>query len=58
MYVDRDEWLTIEGSARYLNLSAGTVRKYVRFGRLPACRDRRVFKIKRSDLDLFLKKQK
>ena len=50
-----EEWLTIEESAKYLKLAEITIRKYVKNGKLPSYRHGRIIRLKRSDLDGFLK---
>ena len=50
-----DEWLTIEESAKHLKLSVPGIRKYIKQGKLLAYRQGRIIRLKKSDLDAFLK---
>jgi len=49
-----EEWMTIEESAKYLKMSVGGIRKYVKNGKLPSYRQGRIVRLKRSDLNAFL----
>jgi len=49
------EWLTIKEAADYLKLSVPAIRKYIRLGKLPYYRQGRIVRIKKQDLDNFLK---
>ena len=51
-----DEWLTIAEAAKYLKLSIPSIRIYVKSGKLQSYRNGHVIRIKRIDLDAFLKK--
>jgi excisionase family DNA binding protein len=51
-----DEWLTIAEAANYLKLSTQSIRNYLKDKKLPAYRNGRVIRIKRTDLDAFFKK--
>jgi excisionase family DNA binding protein len=53
--MERDEWLTIEEAAKYLKLSIPAIRKYISNGKLKHYRNGRIIRIKKSDLDSFLK---
>jgi excisionase family DNA binding protein len=44
-------WLTLDEASTYTGLSAFLLRKLIRAGRLLALRDRKLWKIHRSDLD-------
>jgi excisionase family DNA binding protein len=49
-----DAYLSITKAARLTDVAPGTVRTWIRRGRLPAKRAGRVFRIGRSDLEAFL----
>jgi len=53
--MERDEWLTIEEAGNYLKLSIPAIRKYIGNGKLKHYRNGRIIRIKKSDLDSFLK---
>jgi excisionase family DNA binding protein len=53
--MENDEWLTIEEAANYLKLSVPAIRKYIGSGRLKHYRNGRIIRLKKSDLDSFLK---
>lgn len=50
-----DEWLTIKEAAERLKLSVAVIRKYIRLGKLPHYRQGRIVRLKRSDVDNFLR---
>jgi excisionase family DNA binding protein len=49
-----EDWLTIEEAAKYLKMSVGGIRKYLKNGKLPSYRQGRIIRLKTSDLDSFL----
>lgn len=49
-----DAYLSITKAARLADVAPGTIRRWIRLGRLPAKRAGRVFRVGRADLDLFL----
>ena len=51
-----DEWFTIPEAAQYLKLSVPSIRNYIKSNRLPSYRNGQVIRLKRTDLDAFLKK--
>ena len=51
-----DEWLTIAESAKYLKVSVPSIRIYVKSDKLPSYRNGHLIRLKRIDLDAFLKK--
>ncbi len=53
--MENNEWLTIKEAAGYLKLSVPAIRKYIRLGKLPHYRQGRIVRLKRRDLDNFLK---
>jgi len=55
-FMTTDEWLTIAEAANYLKLSTQSIRNYLKDKKLPAYRNGRVIRIKRTDLDAFFKK--
>ena len=55
-FMTTDEWLTIAEAAKYLKLSTQSIRNYLKDKKMPAYRNGRVIRIKRTDLDAFFKK--
>jgi excisionase family DNA binding protein len=53
--MDDNEWLTIKEAAKHLKLSVAGIRKYIRLGKLPHYRQGRVVRLKKSDIDNFLR---
>jgi excisionase family DNA binding protein len=51
-----DEMLTIAEAAKYLKVSVPSIRNFLKDGRLPAYRNGKLIRIKRTDLDAFFKK--
>lgn len=51
-----DEWLTIPEAAKYLKVSIPSIRNYIKSSRLSSYRNGHVIRLKRTDLDAFLKK--
>lgn len=49
-------WLRVETIAKELDVAEGTVRAWIREGKLPALRVGRDYRIKREDYDEFIKK--
>lgn len=49
------EYLTADEAARYLRVHGDTIRDWCRTGQLPAIKAGRQWRIKRADLDAFLK---
>ncbi|MCA9679733.1 MAG: helix-turn-helix domain-containing protein [Myxococcales bacterium] len=49
-----DAYLSITKAARLADVAPGTIRTWIRRGRLPAKRAGRVFRIGRADLEAFL----
>ena len=49
-----DPYLSLANAARLADVAPGTVRAWIRAGRLPAKRAGRVFRIARSELEAFL----
>jgi excisionase family DNA binding protein len=52
------EWLTLQEIADELKLHIETVREWVRTKQLPAYRVGRDYRVKRADLDKFLKERR
>ncbi len=50
-----DEWLTVKEAAGRLKLSVATIRKYIRAGKLAAHRQARIIRLRKSDVDRFLR---
>ena len=50
-----NQWLTIKDAAERLRLSVPAIRNYIRLGKLPHYRQGRVVRLKRSDVDNFLR---
>ncbi len=53
--MDDNEWLTIKEAAEHLKLSVAAIRKYIRLGKLPYYRQGRVVRLKKNDVDNFLR---
>jgi excisionase family DNA binding protein len=49
-----DAYLSVTGAARHAAVAPGTIRAWIRAGRLPARRAGRVFRVCRDDLERFL----
>lgn len=49
-----DGYLSVSGAARHASVAPGTIRAWIRAGRLPARRAGRVFRVGRSELERFL----
>jgi len=49
------EWLTIQGAAEYLKAKPSTIRKYMRLKKLPYYKLNKIIRLKKADLDCFLK---
>ena len=52
------EIMTVEQVAEYLQLNKLTIYKYVREGRIPAAKLGKAYRIRKSDVDLFLERLK
>ncbi len=52
------EWFTIQEAADYLKVKPTTIRKYMRNNKLTAYRQGNIVRLKKSDLDNFLKPDK
>lgn len=50
-------YLSIVGAAGYASVAPGTLRRWIRSGRLPVRRAGRVYRIARSELDAFLERE-
>ena len=57
--VDDEEMYTVDEVAQRLRVNADTARRWIREGQLPAYRlgDRAGYRVKRSDLEEFLRKR-
>jgi excisionase family DNA binding protein len=55
MSMNNNEWLTIKEAAERLKLSIAAIRKYIRLRKLPYYRQGRVVRLKKSDVDNFLR---
>jgi excisionase family DNA binding protein len=53
--MDQNEWLTIKEAAERLKVSIAAIRKYIRLGKLPHYRQNRIIRLKKSDVDNFLR---
>jgi len=51
-----EEWFTIAEAAKYLKVSIQSIRNFIKDNRLPSYRNGQVIRLKRTDLDAFLKK--
>ena len=49
------EWLTLQEAADHLKVKVTTIRKYIRLGKLQAYRQGNIVRLKKDDLDDFLK---
>ncbi|MFN8482969.1 MAG: helix-turn-helix domain-containing protein [Anaerolineae bacterium] len=56
--MDSQEYLTPKEVAQLLKVHEETIRRYLRSGELPAVKLRGVYRVKREDLDEFLKKHR
>ncbi len=52
------EWFTIQEAADYLKVKPTTIRKYMRNSKLTAYRQGNIVRLKKNDLDNFLKPDK
>ena len=49
-------YLSIAGAARFASVAPGTLRRWIRTGRLPVRRAGRVYRIARAELEAFLER--
>ncbi len=49
-------YLSISGAARFASVAPGTLRRWIRTGRLPVRRAGRVYRIARAELEAFLER--
>lgn len=51
------EILTLQEAAQLLKVSYGTIRNWIRRGKIPALKEDRTYRIKKSDIEKRFKKQ-
>lgn len=52
-----DGYLSISAAARFASVAPGTLRRWIRTGRLPVRRAGRVYRIARAELEAFLERE-
>jgi excisionase family DNA binding protein len=50
-----DEWMTIQQAAAHLKLTVQTIRNNIKSGKLKSYRNGKIIRLKRIDVDSFLK---
>ena len=54
---DDGGYLSIAGAARFASVAPGTLRRWIRTGRLPVRRAGRVYRVARAELEAFLERE-